>query len=355
MTAQLFDGIVAHSVSTPRLTANVLERPAADPAAPTSTVVFVHGNVSSSLFFQPTMLALPAAVRALAIDLRGFGESETLPVDATRGLRDFSDDVRSVLDALGLERVHLVGWSMGGGVVMQLLLDAPDRVASVTLEAPVSPYGFGGTHGADGTRNDADGAGTGGGGANPDFVARLEAGDTSADEQTSPRSVFRSAYTAKPEAQAAHEDLWVASMLTTKTGIDNYPGDSTTSDNWPGFAAGTRGVLNTMAPQHFDVSGIVDLAVKPPILWIHGEKDAIVSDGSFFDLNMLGKVGVIPGWPGDEVAPPQPMKGQTRAVLDRYRANGGVVREVALPDAGHAPHLDEPAVFDAELAQHIAG
>jgi pimeloyl-ACP methyl ester carboxylesterase len=352
MANTLFEGITARSITTPRLTANVLERPAeGDPVA---AVVFVHGNVSSSLFFQPTMLALPTGFRALAIDLRGFGDSETLPVDATRGLRDFSDDVLSVLDALGLDRVHLVGWSMGAGVVLSLLLDAPDRVLTVTLEAPVSPYGFGGTHGPDGARNDADGAGTGGGGANPDFVARLQAGDASADEQTSPRSVYRSAYVAKPELQAEHEDLWVASMLTTQTGPDNYPGDSVASENWPGFAAGTRGVLNTMAPQHFDVSGIADLAMKPPILWIHGEKDAIVSDASFFDLNMLGQAGVIPGWPGPEIAPPQPMIAQTRAVLERYRANGGTYREVALPEAGHAPHLDEPATFAAELARHIA-
>lgn len=351
--SNLLPGIVAHTVTTPRYTANVLERPAA--GDPSTTVVFVHGNVSSSLFYQPTMLALPADVRALAIDLRGFGDSETLPVDATRGLSDFSDDVLSVLDALGTGPVHLVGWSMGGGVVMQALVDAPDRILSLTLESPVSPYGFGGTHGADGIRNDADGAGTGGGGANPDFVARLEAGDTTDAEQTSPRTVYRTAYVAKPELQTAHEDLWVASMLTTKTGVGNYPGDSVASENWPGFAAGTHGVLNTMAPQHFNVAdGLVGLATKPPILWVHGDKDAIVSDGSFFDLNMLGQVGVIPGWPGAEVAPPQPMVTQTRAVLDRYRAAGGSYREVAMPEAGHAPHLDEAAQFDAELARHIA-
>ncbi|MBX3194433.1 MAG: alpha/beta fold hydrolase [Microbacteriaceae bacterium] len=350
MTTTLFEGITSRRVPTPRYTANVLER-----QGDGTPVVFVHGNVSSSLFYQPTMLALPTGVRALAIDLRGFGDSETKPVDATRGLRDFSDDVVSVLDALGLDRVHLVGWSMGGGVVMQLALDHPERVATLTLEAPVSPYGFGGTHGADGARNDADGAGTGGGGANPDFVARLESHDTSADEQTSPRTVYRTAYVAKPELQTEHEDVWVDSMLTTKTGTDNYPGDSVASENWPGFAAGTRGVLNTMAPQHFDVTGIVELAVKPPILWIHGDKDAIVSDTSFFDLNYLGQLGVVPGWPGEDVAPPQPMVTQTRAVLERYRAAGGSVTEVSLPEAGHAPHLDEAAAFDAALAQHIAG
>jgi pimeloyl-ACP methyl ester carboxylesterase len=44
---------------------------------------------------------------------------------------------------------------------------------------------------------------------------------------------------------------------------------------------------------------------------------------------------------------------QMRAVLDRYAAAGGAYREVALPEAGHAPHLDEPQTFDRELAAHL--
>jgi pimeloyl-ACP methyl ester carboxylesterase len=350
MTATLFDGIVAQHVKTPRLTAHVLERPASGDAA--STVVFVHGNVSSALFYQPTMLALPSNVRALAIDLRGFGDSETLPVDATRGLRDFSDDVASVLDELGIPSAHLVGWSMGAGVVLQLLLDRPELVASVTLESPVSPYGFGGTVGAEGRRLDEVGVGTGGGGANPDFVARLNAGDTGADAPTSPRTVYRTAYVKDPSG-IPHEDVWVAAMLTTKTGEDNYPGDLRAADAWPGFAAGDRGVLNTMAPTHLDLTGIVDLDDKPPVLWIRGVDDVIVSDASLFDLNQLGKLGAIPGWPGDDVAAPQPMVTQTRAVLDRYAAAGGRYREIALESCGHSPHLEHPAEFDAALASHI--
>lgn len=348
-SSTLLDGIAAHRVTTPRLTANVLERGA---ASPTDTVVLIHGNVSSSLFFQPLMLALPDGVRAIAIDLRGFGDSDTLPVDASRGVRDFSDDVASVLDALGIASAHLVGWSMGAGVLMQLMIDRPELVRSATLEAPVSPYGFGGT-GAGGALLAPDAAGTGGGAANPDFVARLEAGDTSAEAQTSPRTVYRTAYVKNPDT-IAHEDLWVASMLTTKTGVDNYPGDLIASENWPGFAAGTRGVLNTMAPIHFDTTAIVDIAAKPPVLWIHGADDAIVSDASFFDLNYLGQLGVVPGWPGEEVAPAQPMKGQMREVLTRYREAGGAVTELELPDCGHAPHLDRPDEFREALLAHIA-
>ncbi|WP_417564286.1 alpha/beta fold hydrolase [Microbacterium sp.] len=346
----LFDGIVARTVNTPRLAVNILERSGDDPATPEErTVVFVHGNVSSALFWQEIMEDLPGDLRVIAVDLRGFGGTEPAPVDATRGVRDFSDDLRATLTALGLHSVHLVGWSMGGGVVMQYALEHPVR--SLTLQAPVSPYGFGGTR-RDGSRVTDDDAGTGAGGANPDFVARLAAGDTTADAATSPRSVFRSSYVSA-EYATAHEDVWVASMLSTKTGDDSYPGDSVASENWPGFAPGTRGVLNTMAPKYFDVSGIVDIVVKPPILWVHGTADAIVSDASFFDLNQLGKAGVIPGWPGEDAAPPQPMVSQTRDVLEAYRAADGEVTELEIEGAGHAPHLDRPGVFRRALLQAI--
>jgi pimeloyl-ACP methyl ester carboxylesterase len=350
MVDTIFPGIGSHRVTTPRLSANVLERPADDAADPSRTVVFVHGNVSSSLFWQPLMLDLPDDVRALAIDLRGYGDSDVLPVDATRGVRDFSDDVASVIDELALGAVHLVGWSLGGGVAMQLLLDRPELVASLTLVATVSPHGFGGTA-ADGSLLTPDAAGTGGAGGNPDFVARLARGDRS-DEPGSPRAVFRSSYVA-PGFESPYEDIWVESMLTTATGVDNNPGDSTPSENWPGFAPGGRGVLNSLTPKVFDTTAIVDLERKPPILWIHGTQDAIVGDASFFDLNQLGKAGIIPGWPGDDVAPPQPMIAQTRALLTRYAEAGGAFTELELENCGHSPHLEHPDAFRDALLAHI--
>ncbi|MDO8107587.1 alpha/beta hydrolase [Isoptericola sp. b441] len=345
-------GITARTVPTTRLSVNVLERTDDDPSTPDDrTVVLVHGNVSSALFWQEIMLALPEDLRVLAVDLRGFGETEALPVDASRGCRDYSDDIHATLEALGCGPVHLVGWSLGGGVVMQYALDHP--VLSLTLQAPVSPYGFGGTR-RDGTLLTQDGAGTGGGGANPDFVQRIIDRDTSADAPTSPRSVFRSGYVA-PGYTSEHEDLWVESMLSTATGVDHYPGDSVPSESWPGFAAGTRGVLNTLAPTRFSTAGLVDLEVKPPILWIHGSADAIVSDASFFDLNMLGKAGLVPGWPGDEVAPPQPMVSQTRDVLEAYARAGGRYTEVLLEGVGHSPHLERPAEFVEALVSWVRG
>jgi pimeloyl-ACP methyl ester carboxylesterase len=357
MADVLLPGITRTPVATPRLTQSVLHPEGTGPTGG-EAVLFVHGNVSSALFWQQPLLALAETgqVRALAVDLRGYGDTDPLPVDARRGVRDWSEDVAALVDVLGLERVHLVGWSMGAGVVLQHLLDAPQRVASVTLVAPVSPYGFGGTTGAGGQRLAEDGAGSGGGLANPAFVAAIAAGDTSAEEPTSPRSILRAFYVAPGSLplDPQLEDVFVAAMLSTRTGEDHYPGDATTSSTWPGVAPGTRGVLNTMAPTVFDVSGIADLPGKPPVLWIRGDADAIVSDTSMFDLAHLGALGAVPGWPGAEACPPQPTVTQTRAVLDRYAASGGAYREVVLPGVGHSPHVERPQEFVVALLEHLA-
>ncbi len=307
-------------------------------------VLLVHGNISSSVFWEETVLVLPPGFRGLAPDLRGFGGTEALPVDAARGLRDFSDDLAAAVAALGLPRVHLVGWSMGGGVVLQYLIDHPDQVAGVTLVNPVSPYGFGGSRGAMGALVAPDGAGSGGGTANPQFVQRLRDRDLAGADASSPRGVMNALYFAAVPP-GGREDDYVESMLSTRTGDDFYPGDQAPSPHWPFVAPGRRGVLNTMAPVHCDLSGIVEVHPKPPVLWVRGGADQIVSDTSMLDLAVLGRAGVIPGWPGEQVAPPQPMVTQTRHVLDRYRAAGGRYEEVVIPGAGHSPHVEQPERF----------
>ncbi len=354
----LLAGIEAHDVPTGRLRSRVLERAGADRAG--VPLLLVHGNCSSSLMFQRFMLALPQSIRPIAVDLRGYGQTEARPVDATRGLRDWADDVWAAGDALGLDRVHLFGWSMGGGIVWQMTIDQPGRVASLILQAPVSPFGFGGTAGQDGRLLFPDGAGAGGGGANPRFVELLATGDGDGDpdadgnlEQASPRAVLRATYLAPRDTPDPDEDLWVASMLTTRTGEDFYPGDFRTSPNWPTLAPGDRGILNTMAPTHCRLDGLVEVDPKPPVLWLRGAVDQIVADASLYDLATLGSYGLVPGWPGAEVCPPQPMLAQTRHVLDRYAAAGGTYREVVLPDVGHSPHLEAQDRVVAEVVATV--
>jgi pimeloyl-ACP methyl ester carboxylesterase len=345
----MVDGVTTRRVPTDRLTAGVLEVPRRDG----DPVVFVHGNVSSSVFWRRQMLDLPAGYRPIAVDLRGFGDSDPLPVDATRGLRDFSDDVAAVCAALDLPAAHLVGWSMGGGVVMQLLRDHPALVRTLTLVNPVSPYGFGGTRDVAGTPVAPDGACSGAAGANPDFVRRLREGDRTDADPFSPRNVLRGYYV-RPPFVPEDEDELVESMLTTRTGEGNYPGDARPSPVWPGAAPGPLGVLNAMAPNHFRLDDLHTVERKPPVLWLRGADDQIVSDTSVFDLAFLGQLGAVPDWPGDRTHPPQPMVAQTRAVLDRYAAEGGAYEEVVIANTGHSPHVEAPAEFATALHKGLA-
>jgi pimeloyl-ACP methyl ester carboxylesterase len=166
----------------------------------------------------------------------------------------------------------------------------------------------------------------------------------------SPRAVMRSTFVADPASLGDDEELLLDTVLSTVVGPDNYPGDAESSQNWPTMAPGRRGVLNALTPRWLNLTGIVDVAVKPPVTWIRGDADVIVSDASLFDLAQLGSLGLVPGWPGAEECPPQPMVGQTRAVLDRYAAAGGRYREIVFAGCGHSPHVEAPQRFAAELA-----
>jgi pimeloyl-ACP methyl ester carboxylesterase len=148
---------------------------------------------------------------------------------------------------------------------------------------------------------------------------------------------------------ADREDAFVAAICKTAVGEDNEPGDVTASDDWPGFAPGTRGLLNALCGKYGNVSRLGDVDPKPPILWVQGSDDLVVSDASSYDMGNLGRLGVIPGWPGDDAYPSQPMVAQMRAFLDRYRAAGGDVVAVEIEGAGHGPFIDHPAEFQHAL------
>ncbi|HET9111041.1 MAG TPA: alpha/beta hydrolase [Ktedonobacterales bacterium] len=348
----LLPGVRSRTVATSRLRQHIYASVREDG----EPLLLVHGNASSARFFEELIANLPGYT-VVAPDLRGYGASEHQPVDALRGLRDFSDDLEALVEALGWERFHLLGWSLGGVVVMQYAIDYPERVHTLTLHAPGSPWGYGGTQGAPATPNFEDFAGSGGGLIAPAVIERYQERDFTADSPFSPRSALRSlivkpTFTFTPE----REDALVEQMLMMVIGEQYYPGDSAPSPNWPFSGPGEWGANNALSPRYCDVSGLADITPQPPMLWARGADDAMVSDSAAADPAALGKLGVIPGWPGDEACPPQPMVSQVRYVLDRYRANGGMYEERIFEDCGHAPLLEKAdefrAVFQAFLREH---
>ena len=347
-------GIQSRTIATSRLRAHVLT------AGPEmgEPVVLLHGNVASSRFFEETLLALPEVYWGVAPDLRGFGRSEAKPLDATRGVRDFADDLRALLEDMGLigeRRPHVVGWSMGGGVALRYAIDHPQDVATMTLIDPLPPYGYGGTKDSAGSLCWPDGAGSGAGAVNAEYVRRLFAGDRTQESPSSPRSVMNAFYFKPPfHVEPDREEVYVDEILRMAMGDDNYPGDSALSPNWPGTRPGIRGVNNALAAGLCDLSAFAAIAPRPDVLWVRGADDQIVADASPLDFGTLGRLGFVPGWPGEEVYPSQPMVAQTRALLERYREVGGAYEEVVIADCGHSPHIEKAAEFRARFFAFLA-
>jgi len=341
----------ARRIETPRLATRVLFAGPEDGVP----VIFIHGNLSAATWWEETMLRLPEGFRAIAPDLRAYGEAEPgAIVDATRGLGDFVDDLAALMAALGIEAAHLVGHSLGGGVLWAMLAAHPDKVLSLTQVAPASPYGFGGTL-VDGTPAFADGAGSGAGAVNPEFARLLAAGERGDATDTHPRNILNTYVWKPPFVPGRIEDI-LTSALAQHCGEADYPGDFAASENWPGAAPGTKGPINALAPIYqADPLGFTRIAAKPPILWIRGADDTVVSDSSLFDLGTLGSLGAVPGWPGIEAFPPQPMIAQTERALAAYEAGGGAVQRSVLKSCGHSPYLEQPEAFDAAFHAFLRG
>ena len=129
-------------------------------------------------------------------------------------------------------------------------------------------------------------------------MERLRAGDRSEDGDVAPRNVMNSSYWRVGHREPPErEEMLLGEILKSVIGDDGYPGDTTTSPNWPGVAPGTRGILNALSPKYCNWAGIVDLDPKPPILWTHGAQDIVVADGSPWEMGTLGSLGAVPGWP----------------------------------------------------------
>ena len=239
---------------------------------------------------------------------------------------------------------------------MQYAIDYPTEVASLALINPVSPYGMGGTKDTVGTPCWPDYAGSGGGRVNPELVKRLKEDDrTAGHPRFSPRNVMNEFYFKPPfRVDGDREEILLSSLLSTKVDEDkNYPGDWTYSENWPNVAPGIEGVNNAISPKYCNLSTFAAIKPKPPVLWVRGAADQIVSDASPMDDGRLGRLGIRPGrakpgWPGEGVYPPQPMVSQTYAVLDAYAARGGIYQAVVL-DCGHTPHVEKPEDFREAL------
>lgn len=352
MNSTPLDGITEKTIKTARLSTRALFGGTEDGAP----VLFLHGHLASASWWEETMLALPPGFRGIAPDQRGFGEADPAQkIDARRGMGDLADDARALLDTLKIDRAYLVGHAMGGAVIWQMLVDIPERILGAVLVAPVSPYGFGGTKDVEGTPCMPGFAGSGAGLFNRPLMFQI--GEGNRDEEVkhpfSPRSTLRRLIV-KPPFIPAREETLVDSMLAIHVGEKDLPGDVIPSRSWPFMEPGVWGAMNALSPKYMQAAApLLETNPKPPVLWIRGADDVFISDQSLLDTGTMGARQMIQRWPGPGVFPPQPMIGQTQAVLDRYAGSGGSYRAVVVEGCGHAPFIEKPAAFNAALHEHL--
>jgi pimeloyl-ACP methyl ester carboxylesterase len=99
-------------------------------------ILLIHGATTSMLGWEDEFCERLATGPRFVIryDHRDTGRSVSYePGAPPYTLRDLAADALGLLDVFGLERAHLVGRSMGGGIAMLAALNYPDRVASLTL------------------------------------------------------------------------------------------------------------------------------------------------------------------------------------------------------------------------------
>lgn len=102
-------------------------------------VVFVHGNYGSSKWFEPALERLPDKYHGFALDMPNFGRSDRID---NVSIDTYADYVFKFMKELNLEKVNIVGHSLGGAVVQKVMIDHPEMISRTILIDPAPPSGL---------------------------------------------------------------------------------------------------------------------------------------------------------------------------------------------------------------------
>ena len=101
-------------------------------------VVLLHGGgpgASGASNFAKNLPVFAGHFRTIVVDQPGYGKSDKPPVEGNY-FTFSADALKDLLDELGIDRVHLVGNSLGGGTAVRFALRYPDRAARLVLMGP---------------------------------------------------------------------------------------------------------------------------------------------------------------------------------------------------------------------------
>jgi pimeloyl-ACP methyl ester carboxylesterase len=89
-------------------------------------MILLHGGLGSGEMFGPVLPVLAEHHRVFLVDLQGHGR--TADIDRPLDVRLMADDMAALIDHLGLEKLDMVGYSLGGGVAMQTAFKYPEKI-----------------------------------------------------------------------------------------------------------------------------------------------------------------------------------------------------------------------------------
>lgn len=102
-------------------------------------LLLVHGFLVSHREWEPVLPLLANDFRCIAVDLPGFGKSaKPSPEQFAYTRETYAELLGGLLDVLGVDKAHVCGHSMGGGIAMTLAADHPDRVDRLSVVDTVS-------------------------------------------------------------------------------------------------------------------------------------------------------------------------------------------------------------------------
>ncbi len=105
------------------------------------TLILLHGNNGDRTVFNAHTDTFTAVFDVLAVDTRGHGQSPRGNTPFT--LSQFAQDLKGLMDELGIERAHILGFSDGGNIALLFALRYPQRVRSLVLNgANLYPTGM---------------------------------------------------------------------------------------------------------------------------------------------------------------------------------------------------------------------
>jgi pimeloyl-ACP methyl ester carboxylesterase len=104
-------------------------------------LLLIMGTGGTMGLWRPVLPALSERNRVIAFDNRGLGGST--PTTEAVDMASLADDAVALIDALGIDRAQVLGWSLGSAVAQELAINHPERVTSLTLNCTwARPDGF---------------------------------------------------------------------------------------------------------------------------------------------------------------------------------------------------------------------